>query len=215
MLIFTPSLRGEKRTAWKNKKKAIYKCLIYSLLFPKAALVSAEIRKEYIEIVLAHPMCFWGVAQCRWVWVELPQRGQHSHLLKDLSLSVMSMFSVVEFQTASKQRSSGKPFPELCTPAVFQICAIPWFDKETSQYLVVQNTFILTLRHNIILGFQQPKLWPKKYTKQLKLIMLRQRCNSSKIHFTSSKTLLQNSVCLNLQLVDLEIAGRNTLFYLH
>lgn len=144
-----------------------------------------------------------------------PERTTLTPFEGPVLVRVMSMFSVVEFQTASKQRSSGNQFPELCTPVVFQICAIPWFDKETSQYLVVQNTFILTLRHNIILGFQQPKLWPKNYTKQLKLIMLRQRCNSSKIHFTSSKTLLQNSVCLNLQLVDLEIAGRNTLFYLH
>lgn len=71
-----------KKGVWKNKKKAVCKCFIFSLPFPKAALVSAEIRKEYIEVVLALPMCFWAVAQCRWVWVEMPQRGQHSHFFE-------------------------------------------------------------------------------------------------------------------------------------
>lgn len=162
-------------------------------------------------------MCFWAVAQGRWIWVEIPQRGQHSHLLNELSLSETCQ-SVLQLNSNLPPdfRQRQKPFPELCTPVVFQSSAIPWFDKESSQYLVVQNiqnTFILPLKHSIISGFQQTKSWPKECVKQLRLVILRQRCNSSKIHFTSSKALMQNSVCLNLQLMDLDRAGRNPLFY--
>lgn len=80
----------KKRIKWKNKKTAVCKCFIFSLLFPKAALVSAETGKQYIEIVPVLPVRFWAVAQCRSVWVEIPQREQHSHLLNDFSLSETS-----------------------------------------------------------------------------------------------------------------------------
>lgn len=202
-----------KKGVWKNKKKAVCKCFIFSLPFPKAALVSAEIRKEYIEVVLALPMCFWAVAQCRWVWVEMPQRGQHSHFLNDLVKDLL-IFSVLEFQSASKKRSSGMPFPELCTPLVSQNYAMLWIwqryqpvpgcAEHLSPHTQTQHYFRISA--DKITGKEVHDAAQADYS---------QRCNSSRTHSTSLKTSLQNSVCLNLQLMDLETAGRNTLFYWH
>lgn len=146
---------------------------------------------------------------------DTPERTTLTPFEWPLLVRDQSSFSVVEFQSASKQRSSGRPFPGLCTPVVFQNNEIPWFDKDTTQYLLVQNTFLLTLRQNIILGFQKTKSWPRSAWSSSGWLFSDKDATVLKFTITSSKTLLQNSVYLNLQLMDLEIAGRNPLFYWH